>query len=505
LVYQDVIDHLDGLMNSENVNHSIAQHQLGSVEQEQLRKEVIDAGGSDELANHIINNVASMKNYAQGRSLTQPGVVAGQLARVARLAQAEAPTEEVNAAGKSSRSLPVELAIGLKNPGYMPFALAHAAQGGVGSAKAAVAKRLAPASFKAGQDAALAPGDAVAGQLNTAAPEQTAPDGAAQIGFTGETPTTEIPVARTEMQTVETPTRTQSKLRMPGGQPSLVVNHPMGADITGAAPAARTEQVPVRRTSAPVPSGQTSVLHGMTTPGRSPVGPPPEIPGTVQGAMAAAAHPSVMRLLGGARNTALEATGAGAAGMQMTPPAPQDQAQPVADTGASVGADQVQQSQSDYPLQNMEADIARDPKNASTYMALYKMINPSTSTNTIKPSAQQYDYATSGMNSLQQLQQMISQDPGVVGRTAVPGQNAPLLGGFVRNAAGTGQYQSEAQNLIDDLARARTGAAITKQEMAQYQAFLPQAGDNEQTIQRKFAVLQQAFQPYLQVNNVGGQ
>jgi hypothetical protein len=121
----------------------------------------------------------------------------------------------------------------------------------------------------------------------------------------------------------------------------------------------------------------------------------------------------------------------------------------------------------------------------------------STSSSFTKPTAQQHGLAQSGLTSLQQLQDMIGQDPSLITREATPGQDLPIVGGLVSNAAGTGEYNATANNVLDSLARVRTGAAMTKQEETFYRNLLPKAGDNEQTVRSKISALAQAFTPFM--------
>lgn len=130
--------------------------------------------------------------------------------------------------------------------------------------------------------------------------------------------------------------------------------------------------------------------------------------------------------------------------------------------------------------------------------------NKQNSTNTIKPTSQQYGEAQSGLASLNSLAQMIQADPEIVNKTAVPGQNNRIFGGLVKRVEGTSDYQSAAQNTLDALARARTGAAMSKQEQAFYQRFLPTAGDSPEAIQYKLQQLAQAFQPFLNTQSISG-
>lgn len=115
-----------------------------------------------------------------------------------------------------------------------------------------------------------------------------------------------------------------------------------------------------------------------------------------------------------------------------------------------------------------------------------------------KPTAQQFALANAGMQALQTLEQQIGANPDLVGKSGIPGQHSPLLGGLIRRAAGTGQYDAVANNVIDTLLRLRTGAQANKEEIAMYRTQLfPQAGDSADTVKQKIQSLYQAFTPFL--------
>ncbi len=155
---------------------------------------------------------------------------------------------------------------------------------------------------------------------------------------------------------------------------------------------------------------------------------------------------------------------------------------------------------SPYSQQAFLSDVQRDPKNASTYMSLYKMLNPTSTAGNIKPNSAQFGEASAGSQALQQMSQMIQSDPNVVAHTAVPGQNTPLLGSLVRRATGTGEYQTAADTVLNSLARMYTGANMPKSEEGFYRQMLPQPLDSAQTVQFKLQRLQNDFQPFMQVN-----
>jgi hypothetical protein len=120
--------------------------------------------------------------------------------------------------------------------------------------------------------------------------------------------------------------------------------------------------------------------------------------------------------------------------------------------------------------------------------------------NVTKVTAQQYGLAQSGLGSLDQLRQMIQSDPGVITRTATPGRKLPIIGGFISNAAGTGEYDALGYNIADSILRLRTGATANEGEVRNLQAqIMPRAGDSNQTIQRKIQQIEQIFGPILQL------
>lgn len=172
-------------------------------------------------------------------------------------------------------------------------------------------------------------------------------------------------------------------------------------------------------------------------------------------------------------------------------------------------SDQSQGGQQDmggsvYSRESAAQDIQHDlqatgGKNMDKYMALYEFMNPEDKEKSKlgKVSAQQNSLATSGKSSLNQLQGMLQSNPSLISKTAIPGQDLPLIGGLISNLAGTSDYNAVSDNVLDALARARTGAAMTKTEEEFYRRLLPRAGDNEQTRQTKLSQLSQSFAPFL--------
>jgi len=180
--------------------------------------------------------------------------------------------------------------------------------------------------------------------------------------------------------------------------------------------------------------------------------------------------------------------------------------------GGAGGVPEPQQSM--YSREAAAMDIQKDlqatgGKNMDKYMALYEFMNPEVKADANKPgygrpSAQQYSLATAGIEGADQLAQMLASDPSVLNKTATPGQDLPIIGGLINRLTGTGEYQATAQNTLDALARARTGAAMTPSEEKFYQRLLPRAGDNQTTVQNKLQLLRSSFQPFMGYGESGG-
>jgi hypothetical protein len=167
-----------------------------------------------------------------------------------------------------------------------------------------------------------------------------------------------------------------------------------------------------------------------------------------------------------------------------------------------------QQSQSPYGQENLMYDIQRDPKNADKYLTLYssldKVFNPSNSKTAIKPTSQQYGLAQGGMNALNQLQQLIQQDPSVINRNATLGQGLPVIGSLISNAAGAGSYHPLADSVLQSLIHLQTGATATPEEVKAARGQLPAPGDSPEEQQRKLQNLVQMFSPFVQGGNTAG-
>lgn len=162
--------------------------------------------------------------------------------------------------------------------------------------------------------------------------------------------------------------------------------------------------------------------------------------------------------------------------------------------------------QSAYTLEQALADLQAHPdaKSQKNIMDYYSFVNDAETArakasgsggpNVTKVTAQQYSLAQRGQQALQQMSQLLQEDPGVLSRTATPGRKLPVVGGFISNAAGTGKFDAIGYNIASSLLRIETGAQANESEIRNLQSqMIPRAGDSQQTIAQKLQQLNQAF------------
>lgn len=112
---------------------------------------------------------------------------------------------------------------------------------------------------------------------------------------------------------------------------------------------------------------------------------------------------------------------------------------------------------------------------------------------------QQIANATSGLKQISIIRGELSGDPGLANRNA----GASLFGNLGRGVAGTQSFNTAKNEIVDVLARLRTGAAISKSEEAQYKSMLPTAFDSPATINQKLSTYEQLFQGILERSQAG--
>lgn len=175
--------------------------------------------------------------------------------------------------------------------------------------------------------------------------------------------------------------------------------------------------------------------------------------------------------------------------------------------------------ESRYPLENFMKDVNRDlettgGENYATFANLYQTIqeaeNPQgvggaggggagvggTGLNVTRPTSEKYSNAVSGIQSLEGLEQLIQGDPGVLGRTRMPGRGITALGigSTIRDMTGTGDFDALAFDAVDNLLRIRTGATAPVEEVRKYMSnYIPQADDSPEVIRRKINTMRGTF------------
>lgn len=144
---------------------------------------------------------------------------------------------------------------------------------------------------------------------------------------------------------------------------------------------------------------------------------------------------------------------------------------------------------SPFAPQNIESSVRHIISNGGTLKdaqdfisladALTKMQAPASSTKLNATQLQQANNANSGLTDLQTLADTIQSDPSVLIKDAIPG------GQLARRLTGTNSYDAAKQNIVDVIARLRSGAAITQDEANRYMSLLPTYGDTPESASSK--------------------
>ncbi len=158
-----------------------------------------------------------------------------------------------------------------------------------------------------------------------------------------------------------------------------------------------------------------------------------------------------------------------------------------------------------YSRENLMADIQRDPENASDYIKYYSMLsevfNPQGAAQ--KPMSGEVQKraltAESGLRSLDTLDQTLQSDPGAFQRQALPN---PL--GITAGLTGTTDVRAATDNVVDVIARLRSGAAITDEEAKRFSRFLPLPGDSQESAIRKLSMVRQELASFANPQQSGG-
>lgn len=100
--------------------------------------------------------------------------------------------------------------------------------------------------------------------------------------------------------------------------------------------------------------------------------------------------------------------------------------------------------------------------------------------------------AQTGIQALDDFEGALKDDPSIAGKRVIPGRG--MLGGLVGGALGTSSADAAANQIVDVIARLRTGAAITNDEAKRFQTFIPQAFDDPATRNQKLNYLRNQFE-----------
>lgn len=197
----------------------------------------------------------------------------------------------------------------------------------------------------------------------------------------------------------------------------------------------------------------------------------------------------------------LLAKGAAIGATQTQPPSPEPTPEQTLEEilgGSSAMQPQMmpQQSANPYSQENLMADIQRDPENAADYLKYYTMLedvfNPQTQQKPLSGEAQKRALtAQSGLRSLDALNQTLQTDPGAFQRQALPN---PL--GITARLTGTTGVRAATDNIVDVIARLRSGAAITDEEAKRFARLLPQPGDSQEAALTKLQNVQMELESF---------
>lgn len=260
--------------------------------------------------------------------------------------------------------------------------------------------------------------------------------------------------------------------------------------------------------------GNVVVTRPALAVGRQVVGRGANILGGLAG-KAATAAPEEGQIAGATAKQALKTQGlvraphilGGLTGSQSTP----DLNQPATsspDTSPNLPTASQTEQASPYPLANMLADIEADPSKSSTYMSLYKMLNPGGG-NLSTSEQNSVDNLRSAATSLQTYMQQV-QKAGQVGPGAaqVEGTLAglPVLNRLVgQQGADIRGIEATRTDLASTLAKALTGSSRPAASVIQqWAASIPNVTDTPAVAQQKYQNLLQQIQSRLSVAQVPG-
>lgn len=160
-----------------------------------------------------------------------------------------------------------------------------------------------------------------------------------------------------------------------------------------------------------------------------------------------------------------------------------------------------EQDTSPFSPDNVEANVQQilqqggNFKDVKEYLDIVGTMSSLSSTGGEKPLSAEASKIVSnaniGLQALDDFEGQISNDPSIVNKRVVPGRG--VAGGLLGRALGTSSADAAANQIVDVIARLRTGAAITNDEAKRFQTFIPTAGDTPESAAQKINYLRNQF------------
>jgi hypothetical protein len=139
-------------------------------------------------------------------------------------------------------------------------------------------------------------------------------------------------------------------------------------------------------------------------------------------------------------------------------------------------------------------------KDVQEFLSNAKMVNDLSASSTGKPlsaeAAKVTSNAETGLTAISDFEKLVQDDPAAFSRSNIPGKGFldNLTGGRVSGALGTSEIDAASDQIVDVIARLRTGAAISKQEEDRFKRYIPRSGDTPEAMQQKLGYLRNQFQ-----------
>lgn len=157
--------------------------------------------------------------------------------------------------------------------------------------------------------------------------------------------------------------------------------------------------------------------------------------------------------------------------------------------------EEVQQEQSPYTKENMQADIQRDPKNASDYIAYYQSLQE------IYGPPEQPKLPNTAVQGITDLQTGLDNLDSLESRIGESSANVPIIGGL----RSKNPFDTESKSLRAELDRVKQvvgkaleGGVLRKEDEEKYARILPTINDTDEVARRKIAAIRGDLQNKLQ-------